>query len=106
MSTFIIPVNDTTDAFDQDVELNGRIFKLLFRWNQRDNKWEMDIVRDGVLLVAGITLVIIPDLLIQYRRISGMPEGMLFIDDLDGLDTDPNDINFGDRVVLKYTEAL
>lgn len=105
MSTFTIPVSDTTDPFDEQVELDGRVYDLAFRWNVRGNHWSMDVGRDGVVLVAGVKLVIIPDLLEQYRRIGELPEGTLFVEDLDGLDTDPDDENFGDRVILKYTEA-
>lgn len=105
MSTFIIPVSDTTDPFDLQVELDGRVYDLYFRWNSRDIHWVMDIGRDGTVLVYGIKLVNSPDVLIQFRRISDMPDGVLFIDDLDGLDNDPDDLNFGDRVVLKYTDT-
>lgn len=105
MSTFIIPVSETTDPFDQQVELDGRIFDLVFRWNPRGIHWSMDIGRDGNVLVAGIKVITDGDILNQYQRIADLPDGILFVDDLDGLDTDPDDENFGDRVVLKYTEA-
>lgn len=105
MSTFIIPVSETTDPFEQQVELDGRVYDLTFRWSERGQHWSLDIGRDGNILIAGIKLVIVPDLLIQARRIGELPEGTLFIEDLDGLDNEPNDTNFGDRVVLKYTEA-
>jgi len=106
VSTFIIPVSDTTDPFDEQVELDGRVYDLAFRWNPRGIHWSMDIARDGDILVYGVKLVVIDDLLSQYQRIGGLPDGVLFMEDLDGLDTDPNDVNFGDRVVLKYTEAV
>lgn len=105
MSTFIIPVSEDTDPFEQQVEMDGRVFDLAFRWNDRGQHWTMDIGRDGVVLVFGIKLVVTTDLLSQYQRIGGLPEGTLFIDDLDALDSDPSDTNFGDRVQLKYTEA-
>lgn len=104
MSTFIIPVSDTTDPFDEQVELDGRVFDLYFRWNVRGDHWSMDIGRDGIVLIYGIKLVTISDLLDQYQRIADLPDGTLFIDDLDGLDADPDGENFGDRVVLKYSE--
>lgn len=106
MSTFIIPVSETTDAFDEQVELDGLVYDLFFRWNARDNHWGMDIGRDGTVLISSIKLVVTSDLLVQYRRIGDLPEGTLFVDDLDGLDNDPDDENFGDRVVLKYSESV
>lgn len=105
MNTFIIPVTDSTDHFNEQVELDGRIYDLIFKWNARDDHWNISIGRDGIILVSSIKLVVTTDLLGQFRRIGGLPDGILFVDDLDGLDNDPDDQNFGDRVVLKYTEA-
>lgn len=105
MSTYIIPVAETTDPFDEQVELDGRVFDLYFRWNVRSDHWSIDIGRDGIVLIYGIKLVTISDLLAQYTRIADLPDGTLFVDDLDGLDADPDADNFGDRVVLKYTDA-
>lgn len=105
MSAFIIPVAETTEAFIEQVDLDGFIYDLQFHWNSRDNHWFMDIGRDGVFLLEGVKLVASGDLISEFGRIEGLPPGLLSIVDLDGVDTDPNDVNFGDRVQLRYTEA-
>lgn len=66
----------------------------------------MDIYRDGTLQLAGVKLIVTSNLLSQYHRNEELPDGILSIEDLDGEDNDPDAENFGDRVVLKYTEAV
>lgn len=99
---FDIPVPSTTDPFTQSVELDGTVYDLSFRWNPRDEHWMLDISNAGVLAVAGIKLVVSTDLLARDRRLDGIPPGRLFVADLDGLDRDPDDTLFGERVMLRY----
>lgn len=106
MSDFIIPVSETTDSFIEQVDLDGRIYDLQFRWNVRDNHWFLDIGRDGVFLINGVKLVNSPDLISEFGRIEELPPGLLSVIDLDNVDSDPNSTNFGDRVQLRYTEAI
>lgn len=101
-----IPINETTDAFKQQVELNSTIFDLQFHWNPRDNHWFMDIGTDGTVLIAGIKLINSTDLLSQFVRLETLPIGKLQVVDLDGLDRDPDDTIFGNRVVLRYDDGL
>lgn len=100
--TVIIPVTKTTDAFMQQVALDGVVYDLTFYWNPRGNHWFIDIGRDSVTLIRGVKLVNSSDLLQQFSRIEGLPSGVLQVVDLDGLDRDPDASNFGDRVQLRY----
>ena len=106
MSDFVIPVSETTDSFIEQVDLDGRVYDLQFHWNERDNHWFLDIGRDGTFLINGIKLVNSPDLISEFGRIEDLPPGLLSVEDLDDIDTDPNATNFGDRVQLRYTEAV
>jgi hypothetical protein len=105
MARFIIPVQPTTDPFSQQVELDGLIYDLTFLWNARDVHWSLTVGREDVVLIDEVKLVIIDDLLAQYRRIEDLPPGIFSVIDLDGLDRDPDDTLFGDRVLLIYEEA-
>lgn len=105
MSDFIIPVSETTDSFIEQVDLDGLIYDLQFHWNARDNHWFMDIGRSGIFLLNGIKLVNTSDLISEFGRIEDLPPGVLSVVDLDDVYTDPNDVNFGDRVQLRYAEA-
>jgi hypothetical protein len=105
MTVTTIPVTSTTDAFVQQVEMGGVIYDMEFSWNARDHHWSITIGRDGVVLVAGIKLVISDDLLAYSRRIEGLPSGRLQIVDLDDKDRDPDDTIFGNRVMLMYDDT-
>ena len=106
MSDFIIPVSETTDSFIEQVDLDGRVYDLRFHWNSRDNHWFLDIGRDGIFLINGVKLVSSSDLISEFGRIEELPPGLLSVEDLDNIDTDPDETNFGDRVQLRYTEAV
>jgi len=103
---YTIPVSETTDAFIEQVELDGDIYDLSFRWNARDHHWFLDIGQDEVVLIAGIKLVNSPDLIGEFGRIEDLPPGVLSVEDLDGNYADPDDMNFGDRVQLRYDENV
>lgn len=105
MNIFIIPVSDTVDPFEQQIELDGVVYDMTFHWNPRGDAWSMDVGRDGNVLISGVKLIETSDVLSQYQRIGGLPAGAMSVVDLDGLGADPDDTNFGDRVVIQYTEA-
>lgn len=105
MSTLIIPTAFGSPAFRITVELDGEVFGLRFQINRRDDFWRMTVERDGVVLLSGVKIVTGGDLLIAQRYIDELPAGILRADDTDGLDAEPTEANFGDRVKLLYDEA-
>ena len=105
MTITTIPVQRTTDAFTQQVEINGDMFDLTFLWNARDHHWSISIGQEGSMLISGIKMIISDDLLAYARRIDGLPPGRLMVVDLDDHGRDPNETLFGDRVVLMYDDA-
>lgn len=105
MALFTIPVSDTTDPFEEQVELDGLIYDLAFTWNPRDNHWFLTVGREGVTLLTHVKVVNDQDLLAPYTRTEDLPPGSLQVVDLDDEDKDPCATDFGDRVVLRYEEA-
>jgi hypothetical protein len=105
VTTWTIPVQVTTDAFVEAIELNGTVYTFPFRWNARDDHWFIDIVLNGETLLSGLKLVTISDLLQSSRRIASLPPGRLFVVDLDDLGRDPDADLFGERIVMRYEEA-
>lgn len=105
MSLWNIPVRSTTDAFTEQVELDGLIYNMAFRWNARDQHWFLSMSIDDEPVLMGIKLTISDDLLSYARRILHVPPGRLSVVDLDGLFRDPDATLFGDRVVLRYQDA-
>jgi len=104
MAFFIISVPDEIIPFDEQVELDGTLFTLQFRYHTRDEFWRMTIIKAGVALLSYVKLVISLDLLAQYRHIEDLPLGKIIISDQDLVDTDPSSTNFGDRVLLMYQD--
>ncbi len=106
MATVSIPIPTfSIRPFTEQVELDGSTYDLSFTYNARDGKWRLTIELAGTVLVRNLPLVADADVLRNFDHVEDLPPGTILVHDLDGLDTDPNDTNFGDRVLLLYTEA-
>ncbi len=101
----IIPTNHGLLRWRQLAELDTLTFGFAFSINRRDGFWRVAIDRDGTVLLAGIKLVLSADLLAAHRYDDRLPLGTLRMIDLDGLDNEATEENFGDRVVLAYDEV-
>ena len=102
MSFIQIPIPATTVVFDLQVDLDTVLLQLSFVYYPRDSAWRVTISRSGVTLLSHLKVVTDSDLLAQYRYIEELPPGRLIIFDNEGLGNDPNDSNFGDRVIILY----
>lgn len=105
MAFFIIPVPAEVIPFDSQVELDGTLFLLKFRYHSRDGFWRITIIRAGVVILSFIKLVHTNDLLAQYRHLENLPLGTIIISDQNLGDADPDAINFGDSVLLMYQDT-
>jgi hypothetical protein len=80
----------------------GREYELRVQWNQRASQWTLDIAdQDGVMIVAGIVLVVgfpLLSLVTDARR----PPGELAIWDTQQRGEDPTLDSFGARHLLIY----
>lgn len=103
--TRIISRDHSLLRWRQLAELDTLTFGFAFSINRRDGFWRIAIDRDGVVLLAGIKLVLSADLLVAHRYDDRLPLGTLRMIDLDGTDTEATEENFGDRVVLAYDEV-
>jgi hypothetical protein len=97
MSVLRIPVK--RNIFDYEIEPEGLNAVFRFNYNARIDSWILDIVGqvEGIRIVGGI------DILERYKY-KDIPQGELRILDLDGTNLEPTKDNFGDRVILLYTE--
>jgi len=105
VSIFNIPVQNRTDANRLTVELSGAFYELRFLFNANESLWYMDLIKDSVAIVSAIKLVSGDNLLAQFKAYD-VPAGRLFIEDKDGLYSDPNETNFGESVFLRYDDEL
>lgn len=96
----------------QRIELDGLAYRIACRYSAATARWSIDIANDaGVLLVAGLRLVLGVDLLAPYRS-RGVPPGQLWCYDT-ARHTSPNEAThlepdleaFDGRVLLLYRPA-
>jgi len=103
MSIFIIPVQNRTDANILTIELSGDFYQLKFEFNANEMMWYMSIIKGTIEIISSVKLVSSDDLLSQFRAYD-IPKGKIFVEDKDGLFSDPNEENFGESVFLKYDD--
>ncbi len=106
MAFFIIPVPKEIIPFDQQVEMDGTLFLLQFRYFFRDNFWRITIIKAGVKILSSMKLVHTKDLLAQFRHIEDLPLGTIIVSDQNLGDADPGTTNFGDTVLLMYQDTV
>lgn len=105
MTTLAIPLRTTGyPAISQEIELDGRLYGLALRWNEREEVWYLTLSdQAGAPIVAGVRVVVDWDLLrkcVDARR----PPGTLMAVDSTG-EGDPGLSDLGDRVKIVYVEA-
>lgn len=101
----ILEIPTSTDAarYDLEVELDGREFRLLFDWNERDQAWQLSLFNAaGVELLSGIRVVVNYPLIGRFRD-PDLPPGDLSAVDTGTTGADPGFADLGDRVRLIYT---
>lgn len=93
-------------AFTQEVELDGKVYELSFRYNRRESKWYVTLIRNGAALVSNIKVVHGADLFSQFKYIEDMPQGNVLVEDINGRDRDPDADSFGSTVFMRYQNAV
>jgi len=100
-----IPVRSDIPAYEFQITLEGRPYRLAFRYNKRRERWAMDIMnQQGDALLSGIPILVGMDLTSRFR-VDGGPPGRFFVVDSSNQDLPPMDADFGNRVLLYYEEA-
>lgn len=100
MAVILIPLRNDIFFYSFRKELEGTVYTFEVRYNLRINSWLLSIPDQVInIRLAGGT-----DLLSQFKHLD-VPPGELRIIDLDGMNTEPDKTNLGDRVILRYTET-
>ena len=105
MAIFEIDISvesEDVETFTQDVELDGVVYALAFKWNRRDESWTMSVYQpDGTLLAGGRKLVVgFP--LLRGEIDTRLPAGELMCVDLSARKVEPEQTEIGRRVILAY----
>jgi len=79
-SRYVLPTQQGVPFYTQRLTLDGRDFNFRFAWNQRLERWYLDI-RDGadVPLLVGLKLVTNWPLLQAYHHDERLPPGELVV---------------------------
>lgn len=105
MATVIIPTSTELALYFQNVELDATVFQLVFRFNDREGFWYLDIndvegnrIRSGIKLVVAFPLL---RLIAQTPR----PEGEMVVVDTTSSDAEAGLNDLGGTSLLAYEEA-
>lgn len=105
MAMLQLPVRNDFPAYEFQVELEGRIYILGFRFNTRANRWFMDIkdqsqtpIIMGILVQQGVPLT-------RYYVREALPPGNFWAIDQTGEAKEPDRENFGVDLILIYEES-
>lgn len=78
MAIVIVPTDDTLSYYQEEIDLDAVTFRLVFKYNSRDQAWYMDVLdASGNMLRAGIRLVDSWPLLRTWTT-TGRPGGELY----------------------------
>lgn len=105
MAQIQIPVRNDFPNYEFQVELEGRIFFLGFRFNTRANRWFMDIQDESQTpIIMGLPILTGLPIGSGFTR-EAMPPGSFWSVDLTGANRNPDRETFGVDVILVYEES-
>lgn len=105
MATLVMPVVADTPAYDFDLELEQVLYKFSFRYNERMDRWLMDIRdQNDVPILLGTVLITNYSLIERFKSAS-LPPGEFFVLDEAGNKLDAIREALGNDNKLFYVES-
>ena len=105
MAVLKIPTRSDLPSYSQKIELDGTIYSLRIRYNERLERWVLDIKdQEETPLVMGVVMLTGVALLAQHVA-EGAPPGDFVLLHKDGTNTNATRDDLGDLVNLYYVEA-
>jgi hypothetical protein len=95
-----IPCRPDLTFYQMQVVLDGVTYTLVFRWNDRESSWYMDILSENEDPIVTSIKVVIGTYLGWRSRLG--PPGRFLTFDTTNLDKAPDQADLGDRVQLYY----
>ena len=100
-----VPLRKDVPSYQFRTELDSITYTLSIRYNSRMDRWIMDFnTENNSPLVTGIPLLLGTSLLTRFQ-IQGLPEGDLFLINIENENVEGNRDNFSENVQLFYQEA-
>ena len=105
MAILQLPVTSDSANYEFKTTLDDVVYSFSFRFNTRMGRWIMDVkTEDGINLVLGLPLLIGVKLLNQFADIR-LPQGDLFMINLEDEFVDCGRNDLGENCLLLYNEA-
>lgn len=90
----------------QRVQLEGVEYTLDLRWNQREERWYLDLfAASGAPIATGLALSLFEPVFANLHLVAGVPPGELVVLDHRPQRAEPTLATFGDVVTLVYVDA-
>lgn len=107
MSTFKMFTGGGANLFHYKyrTQLEGTFYRFEIHFNQRDDRWSMDLLDDeDTPIVRGLRLVLTDDAFEPYRHLA-VPPGNVIVQDASGADNEAGALDLGGAVQLLYEES-
>jgi len=105
MALISLPVRNDLPEHQFRIEIEGTVYTLRFRWNQRYETWFMDIAdAEDTDILNGVACLSNRDM-IGHIRNNNIPPGIFITYDETGQERDPDRTTFGNDVKLFYEES-
>jgi len=92
-------------SYNQRVELDGVIYNLIIRYNERMKRWILDIQdQEETDIIIGLVMLSGVPLLQQYVK-TDLPPGDFILLHRDATDINAERLDLGDEVTLYYFDA-
>lgn len=99
----VVPIAQNSAWFDFNCEVDGITLGFEFKWNDRSERWFLDLSdAQGNVIALSIPVVNGESLTQFLHGIAGMPTGDLFVFDTTDASEDPTFDSLGRRHVLMY----
>lgn len=106
MAWIQIPVRSDAPSYSFVIELDGRNYTLRFRFNDRTERWTMDVATgEGEDIVCGVPLLTDTNILQRFVD-PRMPPGFFLVYDETGSAANPTRDSLGVTTKLLYEEAV
>ena len=98
-----IPIRPSRPSQTIAISLDGRRYRLRLEWLGRLARWAFSLyTAEGVLLLGTKGLVLGADLLKRSRHDPRIPQGVLYLADLQGANADATLDSLGVRHILRF----
>lgn len=106
MAVFKLPTSTTSPYYVFEIELDGVLFKLEFKFNERDSAWYLHILdQNDNHLRSGIKVVSDWTILRLWREVGTRPEGEMIPTALGDISRPALIDELGEQVILTYLDA-